>query len=361
MKTVQDLQGAKIGPPQTICDILHGGWAIRILRTAVEISLFEALLDGPRDAQLVAKQLDMPLQGIALMLDSLVGLDLLERADYAGLGESLADGGTALYKLNEQSETYLLKDSPLFAGMYLKQHEELDKMWRSLTETVRSGKPVMEVNTDATAEEIFPRLAESIIPLNYAVASDVVQFLRIIDLAYTRPLKILDVACGSAIWSIPFAQDNRETKIDALDFPAVLDVARKTSERFGVSGNFNYLPGNWRDVKVQENHYDAVILGHILHSEGKELSQQLLAYCHACLREGGVLVIGEFMTNKEHTGPIMSLMFGLNMYLATTSGCVFSAHELKQMCLDAGFTDIIKHNSVRYSSQEESTVLLAIK
>jgi len=363
LKTVQELQSSKIRPPQTVTDILHGGWAIRILKSAVEIGLFEQLLDGPANAKAVAQKLGMPLHGVTLMLNALVGLKLLVRGDldvgdvpfkFSDRGD---DTGEATYGLSEEARVYLLKDSPLFAGMYLRQHDELEKMWRSLTDTISSGKPVMEVNTDATAEEIFPRLAEAIIPLNYAISCDVVRYLKELNKAFDKPLKILDLACGSAIWSIPFAQDNKWSKIDALDFPAVLEVAKRISAKFGVSDNFHYLTGNWRQVKIAEAHYDVAILGHILHSEGKELSKNLLTYCHGGLRSGGVLVIGEFMTNKEHTGPLFPLMFGINMHLATTDGCVFSEDELKQMCLDAGFSDVIRHTAAQY----ESTVLLAVK
>jgi len=360
LKTVQELQSSKIRPPQTVSDILHGGWAIRILKTAVEIGLFEQLLDGPMSAAAVSSKLGMPSHGITLMLDALVGLKLLMRGDL-DVGDvpfkSSDASAEPTFCLSEEARVYLLKDSPLFAGMYLRQHDELDKMWRSLTETISSGKPVMEVNTDATAEEIFPRLAEAIIPLNYAISCDVVRYLKELNAAFDQPLKILDLACGSAIWSIPFAQDNKWSKIDALDFPAVLEVAKKISAKFGVSDSFHYLSGNWRQVKLAEGHYDVAILGHILHSEGKELSQNLLAHCRAGLRAGGILVIGEFMTNKDHTGPLFPLMFGINMHLATTDGCVFSVDELKQMCLDAGFSDVIRHTA----SQYESTVLLAVK
>lgn len=57
-----------------------------------------------------------------------------------------------------------------------------------------------------------------------------------------------------------------------------------------------------------------------------DLSRQLLKYCADALRPGGMLVIAEFFTNKQKI--LHPLMFGLNMYLATTDGCVFSVDEL---------------------------------
>lgn len=356
MKTVQELQSETLAPPQTISKILHGSWAIRILKTACEISIFEVLQDGPKDADAVAASLSMPVAGISLLLDALVGLKLIERADLQD-PNTAANIGAATYILNDESSTYLLKDSALFLGLYLRQNEELDKMWRLLTDTLKTGKPVMEVNLDAKAEEIFPQLAEAIFPLSYAIAYDVVRFLKSHQDYFGEPLNVLDLACGGAAWSIPFVQENAHSKVDALDFPAVLSVTKRTAEKFGVAPQFRYLPGNWREIKVEPAIYDVAILGHILHSEGADMSKKLIAYCYQALRSGGALVIAEFMTNKEHSGPLHSLMFGLNMHLATTNGCVFSLDQLKQMCFDAGFSEVIRHTGIQY----DSPVLLAFK
>ncbi len=156
----------------------------------------------------------------------------------------------ASYALTEESKIYLVKDSALYMGLYLKQNEELDKMWRSLPETVATGKPVMEVNVEQRAEEIFPQLAEAIFPLNYAIACDVVRYLKTKRDYFCEPLYVLDVACGGAPWSIPFALESNYTKVDALDFPAVLSLTKRMADVCGVGQRFRFLPGDWRQIKL---------------------------------------------------------------------------------------------------------------
>ncbi|HMY03136.1 MAG TPA: methyltransferase dimerization domain-containing protein, partial [Candidatus Obscuribacter sp.] len=186
--TTGDWQGLKVSaeghlmPPEEITRLLHGSWVIRIIKTAVELELFQQLRDEARTAQAVADALRFPVKGVEMMLDSLVGMGLLLRHDLERSGSlepaAVRGGGAGrapsvpVYKLSSVAGTYLLKESPLFMGMYLKQHEELDKMWRGLKDTVSTGKPVMEVNQEERASEIFPHLAESIVPLNYAIAVD---------------------------------------------------------------------------------------------------------------------------------------------------------------------------------------------
>ncbi|CAN5394710.1 methyltransferase [soil metagenome] len=339
------LSTLRLMPPTLITSALEGSWAIQILKTAVDLGIFESLSDGPKSAQLIAKKQALQVEGTKLLADALVGMNLLDRADLNGHVRSTE----SVYELNMTSQTYLISQSPLFMGMYLKQHDELDKMWRGLRETIRTGVPVMQVNDDAKAEEIFPHLAEAIVPLNYCIAADVVKYLkeRVGD---KKALNVLDLAAGSAVWSIPFAQDNRDNHIAALDFPAVLAVTRKITERFEVASQYTEVPGNWRNIKLSPGLYDVVILGHILHSEGLEMTKKLLAYCAEALKEGGTLVIAEFMPNHERTAPLHPLMFGLNMYLATADGCVFSFDELTSLCRAAGFKDVYRHQGVEYDS-----------
>lgn len=375
------LSTLRLMPPTLITSTLEGSWAIQVLKSAVELGIFESLVDGPLSAALIAKKQALQVEGTKLIADSLVGMNLLDRADLNGKVRSTE----AIYELNMTSQAYLISESPLFMGMYLKQHDELDKMWRNLRETIRTGQPVMAVNEDAKAEEIFPHLAEAIVPLNYCIAADVVKYLKernqVAESAKTikgaqrsrsitagdneevdvvsggkatkntkKALNILDLAAGSAVWSIPFAQDNRDNHIAALDFPAVLAVTRKITERFEVSSQYTEVPGNWRDIRLTPGLYDVVILGHILHSEGLEMSKRLLAYCAAALKDGGTLVIAEFMPNQERTAPLYPLMFGLNMYLATAAGCVFSFDEITSLCRAAGFSDVYRHQGVEYDS-----------
>ncbi len=372
------LSTLRLIPPSLITSTLEGSWAIQVLKSAVDLGIFESLSDGPMSAALIAKKQALQLEGTKLIADSLVGMNLLDRADLNGHARSRE----AVYELNMTSQTYLISESPLFMGMYLKQHDELDKMWRGLRETIRTGTPVMAVNEDAKAQDIFPHLAEAIMPLNYCIAADVVKYLK--DRSHSaknpqdlktagsghddeansltsalsnknafnnkRALNILDLAAGSAVWSIPFAQDNRDNHIAALDFPAVLAVTRKITERFDVANQYTEVPGNWRNIKLSPGLYDVVILGHILHSEGLEMSKKLLAYCAAALKDGGTLVIAEFMPNQERTAPLYPLMFGLNMYLATANGCVFSFDEITSLCHAAGFRDVYRHQGVEYDS-----------
>jgi ubiquinone/menaquinone biosynthesis C-methylase UbiE len=340
MTTVKD----KIAvPPMKISQILHGYWALQVLRTGVELDVFGQLAAAPADVATVAAAVKADRRAVEMLLDALTGVGLLLKT-----GDK--------YSLTEDARVYLVPSSELFMGRYIKQNDEIDAMWRSLGETVKSGKPAREVNQDAKAQEFFPALTEAIFPLNFATAQRVSQELKIAQLP--AGAKVLDVAAGAATWSIPMALDNQQVHVDVLDFPAILEVTKKFAQKYGVGERFGYISGNWRNVPWQRDIYEVVVLGHILHSEGKELGKQLLRRVFEAMKPGGTLVIAEFIANNERSGPPFAMLFGVNMLMHTTIGCVFTESELATMVAEAGFE---KARRMPLEGMPESPILIARK
>jgi ubiquinone/menaquinone biosynthesis C-methylase UbiE len=334
----------RLAPPMRISGLLQGQWANRILRTAVELDLFTALKvsDGLPAADLAAK-LKVDNSGLVHILNALVALEFLSHS-----GDR--------YQLVELAENYLVKDSPLFVGDYILQKGALDAAWERLTEAVKSGKPLETVNEQESGEEFFRYLTAAIFPLSFTTAQMTADEL---SASNKGAIRVLDLAAGSGVWSIPIAQSNPEAKVDALDFPGILEVTDSFTRKFKVGHQYNHLAGNWRDIKLEPNAYDMVMLGHILHCEGKELSIEMLKACFSATKPGGTLVIAEFLSNEMRSGPPFAQMFAVNMFVMTQSGCVFTMDELKQMLSGAGFSDIRRLNLPYWG--DESPVVVAKK
>jgi 2-polyprenyl-3-methyl-5-hydroxy-6-metoxy-1,4-benzoquinol methylase len=80
--------------------------------------------------------------------------------------------------------------------------------------------------------------------------------------------RILDIGAGAAAWSIPFAKALKRARVTVVDYPAVTQVTREYAERWGVADRYDYLEGDFREVDFGGG-FDLVILGHIIHSEGR--------------------------------------------------------------------------------------------
>ncbi len=315
------LQMKAICPPQHIFQILHGRWAVQVLQSAVELDVFSKMAAGAQDATAVAKALDADTHATEVLLNALCSLGFLLKKD-------------GRYQLNELSQNYLVKSSPLYIGGFV-AHDHVAEFWKNLPETIRTGKPASAVNQQAHAEDFFPKLAAGIFPLSYSTAHDVVSQLKLNELPAGS--RALDIAAGSGVWSIPLAQQNKNVHVDALDFPAVLKVTREFAEREGVDAQYSYIEGGWRNCKIESDKYDVIFLGHILHSEGMEESAALLKECYRALRPNGKIVIAEMIGYDDYSGPPSAQLFAVNMLIMTQHGCIFSVKELSDMLTNEGF------------------------
>lgn len=327
-----------------LMQVLHSRWAVRALRTGAELDVFSSLSEKPKNAQELASTMKMPVLGLELLLNALTSMEFLEKN---AAGE---------YKTSKFAKTYLDKKSDLYMGEYV-QDDVVEKAWDKLTDSLRAGKPVQQVNQDAKAEEFFPKLAANIFPMNYGTAHILASELKVEQLPANA--RVLDVAAGSGVWSLPLAERNKNVHVDALDFPAVLEVTKQFAERHGVGQQYSYISGNWSDCKLEENAYDIVCLGHILHSEGKKRSEELLKAVHRSLKSGGRVVVAEMISDNARKQAVFAQLFALNMFLLTEDGCVFTEQELFDMLKAAGFKNASRPQLPQLGP--ESPIVVAVK
>ncbi len=212
------------------------------------------------------------------------------------------------------------------------------EMWSHLTDVVRSGRPVDAVDKEEKGREFFPKLVASIFPMSFGVARAAVALLP--EKTRNRIKNILDVAAGSGAWSLAFAEAILDAHVVAVDYPEVTPITRQFAERFGVADRYDYIEGNLREMDFGHNRYDLVTLDHIIHSEGRVWGKKLIKKSYRALKEGGLLLIAEMVPNDSRTGPLIPLLFGLNMLLHTENGDVFTMREYRDWLKKAGFKKI---------------------
>jgi SAM-dependent methyltransferase len=201
------------------------------------------------------------------------------------------------------------------------------ELWKHLTDSVKTGKPSEALNIAEKGREFFPKLVASIFPGNFAAATVAVSHFSGTERRKIR--KILDVAAGSGAWSLAFAQAIPEARVTSVDFPEMTTITRGFAEKLGVAERYDYQEGDMRHLDFGRDIYDLVILGHIIHSEGEKWGKELLRKSYQALRKGGRLLIAEYIPDDARTGPVMPVLFGLNMLLHTEEGNVFTMRDYK--------------------------------
>ena len=310
---------------QQILDHLWTARAAMALAAGVELGLFDHIEAGKGTVKEIARAAKASVRGTRHLLDALTGMGYLTKQ-----GERYSNAPVAA--------AFLVKGKPGYMGGIVGETRMTWPGWARLPEVVQSGKPIEAVDTEAGGKEFFPKLVEAIFPMSYGVARGAVQAIP--EKARKRIKTILDVAAGSAAWSLAFAQAIPEARVTVVDYPEVTPVARAYAERFGVADRYDYIEGNLREVSYGRNRYDLAILGHIIHSEGEKWGKKLIKQMYRILTDNGMLLIAEMIPNDTRTGPMLPLLFGLNMLVHTEAGDVFTMRQYREWLKEAGFRKV---------------------
>jgi ubiquinone/menaquinone biosynthesis C-methylase UbiE len=311
--------------PQRIMQFAWGYVPPLAIEAAIRNRIFDVLDSGPKTVQEVHKESGSSVRGLTAIMNVLAGLELL------------AKDGQGRFSLTPESAAFLVSTKPgFFGGLIRHTSEDLIPKFLDLNEIVATGKPIRSVNENDTGTAFFQQLVADIYPMSYAPAQALAKHL---DLNKARkPARVLDLAAGSGVWGIALAQSSDRVSVSAVDWPGVLPITRNFAERFGLADRFSFIEGDIGEVDFGTN-YSVATLGHILHSEGEERSRSLLAKIFNALEPGGTIAIAEFLVNADRTGPLMGLIFAVNMLVNTDKGDTYSFEEISKWLRDAGFTN----------------------
>ncbi len=301
------------------------GWRSQAMFAGIDLDVFTHIAAGRRTAKEVAEAAGASLRGTTNLLDALAGMGHLQKK-----GSRYALSPTASAFLDRRKKTYV--------GAMVQSIQLTQEPWLHLTESVKTGRPFEAVDALENAKEFFPKLVAGIFPGSYAAARAAVASLPPKDRRKIR--KILDVAAGSAAWSLAFAEAIPGARVTTLDLPETTKITRQFVEKFGLASRYEYQERDMRESDFGRDIYDLVILGHIIHSEGEVGGKELIRKSYAALRKDGVLLIAEYIPNDARTAPAMPLLFGLNMLLHTEHGNVFTLEEYRAWLKAAGFRKV---------------------
>jgi ubiquinone/menaquinone biosynthesis C-methylase UbiE len=309
--------------PDRIMQLSWGYAPPLIIEAAVKHRLFDLLDVSPKTAPQLAKEASVSLRGVKAICDALVGLRFMARDDDR-------------YKLTPESATFLVSSKPAYHGAFFRHvSTQLIPHWLALDKIVRTGKSAASVNSEKKGAKFFGEFVESIFPLSYAAARALGEHLKISKAK--MPVSVLDVAAGSGVWGIALAEQSPQVRVSAVDWPSVLAVTQRIARRHAVADQLTTIPGDVLKAPLGKNHQVAT-LGHILHSEGRARSRQLLKRTFDALAPGGTIAVMEFLVNKDRTDPLVGLLFAVNMLVNTEEGDAFSFEEISGWLREAGFT-----------------------
>ncbi len=286
-----------------------------VVRSGREVGILDTLADGQRTAEQLCQDLSLSPRPAQLLLDALVATGVIER-----YGDD--------YALSAAAQLLCQYDRDLG-----------DARWGRLTAEVWGEGPAARGRPPAEQEsrEHFDAVAAT----QWIHTAAAMQAAEILDVGGegNRDLAILDLGCGSGVWSCAMAYRAGQAQVTAVDAAAPLQAARRTAESIGLESRFEAVEADPAEVELSEQAFDLVLLAQRLHALGPSEGDRLLERAVRFAKPGGRVAVIDLFQSPGQV-PLAERLAALRMQLETPAGRIPTLEETQQRLLAVGLTGV---------------------
>jgi (2Fe-2S) ferredoxin/predicted O-methyltransferase YrrM len=303
--------------PDDLNEMIRAFMPSRTVLTGLELDIFTALADGA-SAEDVARKIHTDPRATEMLLNALVSLKLLEKAD-----------GT--FRNTPVSARFFSEGSRDNARPGLIHTAHIWHRWSKLTDCVRVG-------TSVPAESEEENWVEAFIAAMDRNAKE--RAGAVVKAVGTTQIKrMLDLGGGSGAYSIAFARAIPDLKSDLMDLADVVPLARQYVRKAGLADRITPRVGDMLRDALGEN-YDLILISAICHMFSPQQNRELLQRAYSGLAAKGQIVVQDFILEANQTAPRAAALFSLNMLVGTKAGSSYSEAEFASWLRGVGFTDV---------------------
>lgn len=315
--------------PEHIFNTMIAFQQTEALKAAIELDIFTGIAEGANTAASLAEKTGASERGVRILCDYLTIKEFLTKKENQ-------------YSLAQDSAIFLNRHSPACLATMINflASPWARKNFGSLAEAVRKGASAGETGDHTKPnEELWVNFARSMAPLTVPTAEFIAGLTRAEE---GRPCRVLDVAAGHGMFGITVAKRNPNAQIVAVDWPAVLELAKVNADKFGVANRYTTRPGSAFEVGFGDG-YDFVLLTNIFHHFDIATCEKLMRRVHGALKPGGKAITLEFVPNEDRVTPPMAAAFSLVMLAGTDAGDAYTFAQYEKMFRNAGFANTTLH------------------
>lgn len=294
-----------------------------VLRAARELGIFDALRKGQRTAEQLAEELQLDRRGLDLLLDCLLSINVIERYE----------------------DDHAL--APVMQLLCRYDADLGDESWQRLADSLRGRtEPAVDdrryfdslaatqwIHTPAAmqAAEMLDIGGEAAVQREAAGGSDAG--------ASGSTINILDLGCGSAVWSCAMAYRAAGSRVVAVDYEPALQAARSTADSIQLTDRFQTISGNPETVELAADEFDLAIIAQRLHAADRDGRVRLLSQARRALRPGGKVVVIDLFRGPAKPR-LSETLEALRMHLETDAGRMHLIEELESELREQSFHDV---------------------
>ena len=316
--------------PQTdlkpLMDIIMGAEKFRTLAVAVKHDIF-TLCQAPKTVDEMSKELDLEPKMTQRLLNALTVMELLTKS-----GDK--------YQNPPLASTFLVKGNIFYQGDYIKLEDTGYSVWQGWEQALKEGitpSVPYEKTTEVLEEVVDPTFTLAM--ANFAMRGGVQQVVAALqDLEeFKKARKLLELGCGTGIYSIALARSNPNLKVVAFDIPPVLEITRNFIAEYKMGERFETKGGDYRQDDFGEG-YDAVFASHTFYGYPKEMLLPLLKRIYSALNNGGIMISNHYSLNKDGTGHKVTVFWDIWLTLLGYPITTYTDDEYIELFKESGFS-----------------------
>jgi SAM-dependent methyltransferase len=298
-----------------------------LLRAARQLGVLEQLASGQKTLPELAASVQVPEHRMLMLIQSLISIGIVEQyqEDYALsstarlLCQYDADLGDAIWTNLAEVLREPPTDDPQFAAVRLR--ERFDAITATQWVHTPAAMQAAEI-LDLGPSQILPELAaETLAPET------------------SEPIELLDLGCGSAVWSCAMAFREPAIRITAIDSEAALVAATATATSIGLMDRFATQVGDVLGTSLATDTYDMLVVAQRLHAYAADQIKQILQSCFASLKSGGRLIVIDSFRGP-HQPTLAESIESLRMQVQSTYGEIPDLETSQSRLEDAGFENV---------------------
>jgi ubiquinone/menaquinone biosynthesis C-methylase UbiE len=287
------------------------------LFAAGELGIFEALADGPRSLDELARSLGIPQRTARIIVDAVTALGFLSRD---------GDG----YRNAPAAQAFLSGRGPLDFRPFVRFWNRISyRRWLSLEDSVRQGRGVAgEFNFTPEEQKIFSEGVEGFTN-NQAIA--------LVD-AYDfgRHHQVLDLGGGTGSFLRRILERHRHLEGTLFELAGAAAVARQKLSAAALKDRMSIIEGDFLKDAIPRDH-DAFLVANVVHVLDAEQNQQLFRRVRDCAPRGARFLLVDFWTNAAHTEPLFAALMAAEFLVIAGNGDVYSVEEGRSWLEQAGW------------------------
>lgn len=279
--------------------------ASHVLRAARQLGVVTNLRERQHTLEELGSKLSIAEEHLRSLMDSLVAIGFVEQYenDYA-----LARAGHLLCQDDEDLG---------------------DARWERLADRLRGGAADPRTYQDRLAATQW---------IHTSAAMQAAEILDIGGESGPRGIRILDLGCGSAVWSCAMAHRDADATVVAIDTASALARAQQMANSIGMGDRFSGVESAPQAATLASESFDLVVIAQQLSCRIDADAARLLARAVDSMKPGGRLVAPDFYAGPTKPG-LNEAAAALSLRLET-DGRARGLSEVQQMFVAAGLSSI---------------------